>query len=146
MKKILQGFFFFFLILQLKQRLSTSGNFQNECSNSQRWFLKSILMYTKTKRKQFSNKSNFQNGVLTLNQSDEFYAHLTFNHIFHFIILLKISGTDDIWSSQLKVNPVADLCFWKNIIFQVMQHRNEHQQIHYSKISFVFDNLYLSVH
>lgn len=87
-------------------------SFQNECSNSQGWFLKSILMYTKTKRKQFSNKSNFQNAVLTRAQSDEFYAHLTFNHIFHFIILMKISGTRDVWSSQLKVNTVTDIFFW----------------------------------
>lgn len=66
-------------------------------------------MYTKTKRKQFSNKSNFSNAMLTLAQPDEFYAHLTFNFIFHLIFLKKISGTHVVWSSWPKVNPVIGM-------------------------------------
>ena len=103
--------FFFFLILQLKQRLSTSGNFQNECSNSQRWFLKSILMYTKTKRKQFSNKSNFQNGVLTLNQMN---SMPTWPSVIFFISLFwwKLVRQMILGHPSWKWIPLQT-CFWK---------------------------------
>lgn len=52
---LLEVFFFYYSIAKIKA-VYIRHSFSNECSHAQRWFLKSILMYTKTKKAIFKQK------------------------------------------------------------------------------------------